>query len=89
MYAFLRALLDSLLAWVTGAVKDNNKATDATEDRELQTRIGKRVSDHIRLRRNKPDTYGGLHSNRPRDGGRADADGPADRRSDVHDGWEG
>jgi hypothetical protein len=89
MYAFLRALLDSLLAWVTGAVKDNNKATDATEDRELQTRIGKRVSDHIRLRRSKPDTYGGLHSYDFGDRGRADADRSTDRRSDVHDGWEG
>jgi hypothetical protein len=89
MYAFLRALLDSLLAWVTGAVKDNNKATDATEDRELQTRIGKRVSDHIRLRRSKPESFGGLHSYDFGDRGRTDADGPEDRRSDVHDGWEG
>jgi hypothetical protein len=89
MYAFLRALLDSLLAWVTGAVKDNNKATDATEDRELQTRIGKRVSDHIRLRRSKPESYGGLHSHDLGDRGRADADRPERDGSRIHDGWEG
>jgi len=89
MYAFIRALLDSLLSWVTGAVQDSKKATDAKEDRELQSKIGKRVSDHIRLRRSKPDTYGGLRSHGAGDGGRADADGTKDRRSDVHDGWEG
>jgi hypothetical protein len=89
MYAFLRALLDSLLAWVTGAVRDNEKANDAKQDRELQTRIGKRVSDHIRLRRSKPESFGGLHSNGPRDGGRADADRPERDGSRIHDGWEG
>jgi len=77
MYALFRAVLDSLLGWLTGEARNRGQATDAKEDRELQTKIGKRIEAHLRERRTATgERYGGLHSDGARDRGLSDQDWP-------------
>jgi len=76
MYALFRAVLDSLLGWLTGEVRNRGQATDAKDDRELQTKIGKRIEAHLRERRAATgERFGGLHSNGARERGLTDSDG--------------
>jgi len=81
MYAFIKAVLDSLLGWLTGEARNRGQATDAQENKELQRKIGRRIEEHLRERRaTAAERFGGLHSHGARDGGRTDQDGTSGPR---------
>lgn len=69
MRVLLQALFASLLEWLGVQAERGRRATDAKEDRGGQERIGRRIEEHLRARRNTAaDTYGG--SGLPKDGAR-------------------
>jgi len=77
MYAFIKAVLDSLLGWLVGEARNRGQATDAQENKELQQKIGRRIEEHLRERRaTAAERFGGLHSHGACDGGCADQDRP-------------
>jgi len=77
MYAFIKAVLDSLLGWLVGEARNRGQASDAQENKELQQKIGKRIKEHLRERRaTAAERFGGLHSHGACDGKCADQDRP-------------
>lgn len=78
MRAFLQALFGSLLEWLGEQAAKGKRAVDAREDRELQQRIGNKITEHLRARRGSVrDVYGSSGMS---------ADGARERRQPDQDG---
>jgi hypothetical protein len=78
MRAFLQALFASLFEWLGVQAERGKRASDAQDDRSGQQRIGRRIEEHLRARRDAAaDTYGGvrLREDGTRERGQPDQDG--------------
>ncbi|CAB4184879.1 hypothetical protein UFOVP1116_43 [uncultured Caudovirales phage] len=68
VYAFLRALFDALLSFVSSNVGKGKQAVDADEKPKVLAKTGSRIREYIRLR--------GMQSSRTGDGSKSDPNRP-------------
>ena len=66
MYAFLRALFDALLSFVSTNAGKGKQAIEADKKPEVLAKVGSRIREYIRLR--------GVQSSSPGDGSKPDKD---------------
>ena len=66
MYAFLRALFDALLSFVSTNAGKGKQAIEADKKPEVLKKAGSRIREYIRLR--------GMQSSSPSDGSKPDKD---------------
>lgn len=62
LYAFIRAMLDSILGWLGTNAGKGTKATEADEKPQTQQRAGARITEYMRLRGRLPKGSAGDRS---------------------------